>query len=53
LSLAKQLKIESPQTEVILVEQRFEFVSCPMSNLWLVGKIELEYLTHDYLNRDE
>jgi len=49
LSLAKSLKLESPNAEVILVEQRFEFVSCPMSNLWLVDKIELEYLTHDYL----
>ncbi|WP_457747651.1 FAD-dependent oxidoreductase [Sulfurimonas sp.] len=49
LSLAKQLKIEAPQAEIILVEQRFEFISCPMSNLWLVDKIELEYLTHDYL----
>ena len=49
LSLAKQLKIEAPQAEVILVEQRFEFVSCPMSNLWLVDKIDLEFLTHDYL----
>ena len=49
LSLAKQLKLEAPESEVILVEQRFEFVSCPMSNLWLVDKIDLEYLTHDYL----
>ncbi len=49
LSLAKQLKIEDPSVEVILVEQRFEFVSCPMSNLWLVDKIDLEYLTHDYI----
>jgi len=49
LSLAKQLKVEAPQSEVILVEQRFEFVSCPMSNLWLVDKIDLEFLTHDYL----
>jgi len=49
LSLAKQVKIEAPQAEVILVEQRFEFVSCPMSNLWLVDKIDLDFLTHDYL----
>jgi hypothetical protein len=49
LSLAKEVKIKAPHAEVILVEQRFEFVSCPMSNLWLVDKIELEYLTHDYL----
>jgi len=49
LSLAKELVRLAPETEVILVEQRFEFVSCPMSNLWLVDKIELDFLTHDYL----
>jgi NADH dehydrogenase FAD-containing subunit len=49
LSLAKELKIAAPEAEIILVEQRFEFVSCPMSNLWLVDKLDLEFLTHDYL----
>ena len=49
LSIAKYTKIFAPNTDVILVEQRHEFVSCPMSNLWLVDKIDLEYLTHDYL----
>jgi len=49
LSIAKYTKKFSPQAQIILVEQRHEFVSCPMSNLWLVGKIDLEYLTHDYL----
>jgi len=49
LSIAKYTKIFAPSADVILVEQRSEFVSCPLSNLWLVDKIELEYLTHDYL----
>ena len=49
LSIAKYTKIFAPNTDVILVEQRYEFVSCPLSNLWLVDKIELEFLTHDYL----
>ncbi len=49
LSVAKNLKHFSPDTEVILVEQKDQFVSCPMSNLWLVDRISLEYLTHDYL----
>ncbi len=49
LSIAKYTKIFAPNADVILVEQRHEFVSCPMSNLWLVDKIDLEYLTHDYL----
>jgi NADH dehydrogenase FAD-containing subunit len=33
LSLAKELKHLTPHAEIILVEQRFEFVSCRMSNL--------------------
>ena len=49
LSIAKNTKIFAPDAEIILVEQRHEFTSCPLSNLWLVDKIELEYLTHDYL----
>lgn len=49
LSIAKNLKIFSPNTEVILVEHKNQFVSCPMSNLWLVDRVSLEYLTHDYL----
>ncbi len=49
LSIAKYTKIFAPSADVILVEQRYEFISCPLSNLWLVDKIELEYLTHDYL----
>ncbi|OHE02812.1 MAG: twin-arginine translocation pathway signal protein [Sulfurimonas sp. RIFOXYD12_FULL_33_39] len=49
LSIAKYTKIFAPNADVVLVEQRHEFTSCPLSNLWLVDKIELEYLTHDYL----
>ncbi len=49
LSIAKNTKIFAPNAEIILVEQRHEFTSCPLSNLWLVDKIKLEYLTHDYL----
>lgn len=49
LSVAKYTKRESPDADVILIEQRTQFISCPMSNLWLVDKVDLEYLTHDYL----
>ena len=49
LSIAKYTKIFAPNADVILVEERREFISCPMSNLWLVDKVDLEYLTHDYL----
>jgi len=49
LSIAKYTKIFAPNADVVLVEQRRQFTSCPMSNLWLVDKVDLEYLTHDYL----
>jgi NADH dehydrogenase FAD-containing subunit len=49
LSIAKTVTAFSPQADVILVERRQEFISCPVSNLWLVDKVELEYITHDYL----
>ncbi len=49
LSVAKYTKAFAPNADVILVEQRHEFISCPVSNLWLVDKVKLEYLTHDYL----
>lgn len=49
LSIAKYTKVFAPNADVILVEQRHEFISCPVSNLWIVDKIKLEYLTHDYL----
>jgi len=49
LSVAKNIKMLSKEIDVILVEQKTQFISCPMSNLWLVDKVSLEYLTHDYL----
>ncbi len=49
LSVAKYTKKFAPNADVVLVEQRTEFISCPVSNLWLVGAIPLEFLTHDYL----
>jgi len=49
LSVAKNIKLLAPDSDVILVEQRSQFVSCPMSNLWLVDRVNLEFLTHDYL----
>ena len=49
LSVAKNIKLLTPNADVILVEQHDQFVSCPMSNLWLIDRVNLEYLTHDYL----
>ena len=49
LSVAKNTKKFAPNADVILVEQRSEFVSCPLSNLWIVDELELETLIHDYI----
>ncbi|HEC45700.1 MAG TPA: NAD(P)/FAD-dependent oxidoreductase, partial [Epsilonproteobacteria bacterium] len=49
LSIAKTITSFATQADVILVEKRHEFISCPVSNLWLVDKVDLEYITHDYL----
>ncbi len=49
LSMAKNMKKNAPDMDVILLEQRTQFFSLPISNLWLVGAIDMEYLIHDYL----
>ncbi len=49
LSVAKHLKRLRPDLKVTLIEKRSHFISCPLSNLWLVGVLDLEFLVHDYL----
>ncbi|BCD61183.1 hypothetical protein NitYY0826_C0016 [Nitratiruptor sp. YY08-26] len=49
LSIAKYVKKYAPEADVVLIERRASFMSCPVSNLWLVGLVDLEFLTHDYL----
>jgi NADH dehydrogenase FAD-containing subunit len=49
LSMAKNMKKNAPDMDVILLEQRSQFFSLPTSNLWLVGAIDMEFLIHDYL----
>jgi NADH dehydrogenase FAD-containing subunit len=49
LSVAKNLKTYAPKADVILVEQRDIFLSCPASNSWLVDKVDTDFLIHDYL----
>ncbi|AKF25673.1 twin-arginine translocation pathway signal protein [Sulfurovum lithotrophicum] len=53
LSLAKHVKIFAPQAEVVMVEKRDHFVSCPMSNEWLVDLVDLEFLTHSYIDASQ
>lgn len=48
LSVAKYVKKYEPNADVVLIEKRSSFMSCPVSNLWLVGLVDLEFLTHDY-----
>ena len=50
LALAKDVKHRVPHAEVTMVERRNHFVSCPMSNEWLVDLVDLEFLTHSYLD---
>ena len=50
LALAKDVKLRVPHADVTLVERRDHFVSCPMSNEWLVDLVDLEFLTHSYLD---
>jgi sulfide dehydrogenase [flavocytochrome c] flavoprotein subunit len=50
LTMAKYLKKENPKFDVVLVEKNATFMSCPISNLWLAGVVNLEFLTHSYLD---
>ncbi|MCZ6553718.1 MAG: FAD/NAD(P)-binding oxidoreductase, partial [SAR324 cluster bacterium] len=50
LTLAKYLKLENPALDVVLVESRATFMSCPISNLWLAGLVEYEFITHSFID---
>ncbi len=50
LTIAKYLKKIQPEMDVVLVERRSTFVSHPISNLWLVGLIDLKTLTYSFLD---
>lgn len=45
---AKYIRMWSPDLEVILIEKKSAFVSCPQSNLVLSGHRTLQQLTFDY-----
>lgn len=49
LSVAKHTRAFASNADVVLVEQKEIFISCPVSNMWLVDKVDMEFLTHDYL----
>ncbi len=50
LGFAKHIKAFVPDAEVTLVERRDHFISCPMSNEWLVDLVDLDFLTHSYID---
>ncbi len=50
LTAAKYLQKAGAGLDVVLVEKNATFMSCPMSNLWLTGLVDLEFLTHSYLD---
>ena len=49
LTMAKYLKRYKPDFDVVLVDRNDLFVSCPISNLWLADQVNLDFLTHSYL----
>jgi NADH dehydrogenase FAD-containing subunit len=50
LTIAKYLKKENPALDVVLVEKNPVFLSCPLTNIYAVGALDLEFLTHSYLD---
>lgn len=50
LTMAKYLKRDHPKFDVVLIEKRAMFMSCPISNLWLAGVVDLEFLHRSFLD---
>ena len=48
LSAARKIKEKAPESEVIVLEKRDVFTSCPLSNEWLVDEIPLDFLTRNF-----
>lgn len=49
LTIAKYIKTQDSNIDVVLVDKRSEFFSCPTSNLWLVDLLPFDFLIHDFL----
>lgn len=45
---AKYLKLMDPKLDVVLIEERSEFISCPVSNLVIGGLKEMKEITLSY-----
>ncbi len=48
LTMAKYLKREKPDFDVVMIERRKTFVSSPISNTFYAGVVEWEFLCHSY-----
>lgn len=48
LTAARYIKKEAPDSEVVVLEKKDVFVSCPISNEWLAGEVPMDFLTRDY-----
>jgi NADH dehydrogenase FAD-containing subunit len=50
LTVAKYAKREDPKLDVVLIEPRAIFQSCPISNLWLADLVDYDFITHSFLD---
>ncbi len=50
LTIAKYLKKENSKFDVVLVEKRASYTSCFSSNLWYPNLVNLEFLSHSFLD---
>lgn len=48
LAAARRLRTLAPELEVVLIERNAAFWSCPLSNRWLIGRVDERLLVHDY-----
>ncbi|MBO1924395.1 FAD/NAD(P)-binding oxidoreductase [Thiomicrorhabdus sp. 6S3-12] len=47
-TVAKYIKRFDSSTEVTLIEPKTTYITCPGSNWYLAGLVDIDYLTHDY-----
>lgn len=50
LTMAKYLKVHNPAFDIVLIDKRPEFISFPASNSWLADQVNLDFLTHSYID---
>ena len=50
LSFAKHIKRFVPMADITLIDRRDMFFSCPVSNAWLFNMVDMEFLTHSFID---